>query len=127
MLKIKNVLCLTYLTILVSCNSIGQNLSVSGSLPESSYPLRGFSQVSVHPDKLLKMRTSCDLSMRMEIIQAKNYAETILELKNRALMIGGNAVSLSNWKETTSSTYLVGKIYLCETKPYHLHPHPLGV
>ena len=127
MLKIKNVLCLTYLTILVSCNSIGQNLSVSGSLEESSYPLRGFSQVSVHPDKLLKMRTSCDLSMRMEIIQAKNYAETILELKNRALMIGGNAVSLSNWKETTSSTYLVGKIYLCETKPYHLHPHPMGV
>jgi len=127
MLKIKKVLVLTYLTILVSCNSIGQNLSVSGSLPESSYPLRGFSQVSVHPDKLLKMRTSCDLSMRMEIIQAKNYAETILELKNRALMIGGNAVSLSNWKETTSSTYLVGKIYLCETKPYHLHPHPLGV
>ena len=127
MLKIKNVLCLTYLTILVSCNSIGQKLSVSGSLPESSYPLRGFSQVSVHPDKLLKMRTSCDLSMRMEIIQAKNYAETILELKNRALMIGGNAVSLSNWKETTSSTYLVGKIYLCETKPYHLHPHPMGV
>ena len=127
MLKIKNVLCLTYVIILVSCNSIAQNLSVSGSLGESSYPLRGFSQVSVHPDKLLKMRTSCDLSMRMEIIQAKNYAETILELKNRALMIGGNAVSLSNWKETTSSTYLVGKIYLCETKPYHLHPHPLGV
>ena len=127
MLKIKNVICLTYLTILLSCNSIGQNLSVSGSLSESSYPLGGFSQVSVHPDKLLKMRTSCDLSMRMEIIQAKNYAETILELKNRALMIGGNAVSLSNWKETTSSTYLVGKIYLCETKPYHLHPHPLGV
>ena len=127
MLKIKKVLVLTYLTILVSCNSIGQNLSVSGSLEESSYPLRGFNHVSVHPDKLLKMRTSCDLSMRMEIIQAKNYAETILELKNRALMIGGNAVSLSNWKETTSSTYLVGKIYLCETKPYHLHPHPLGV
>ena len=127
MLKIKNVLCLTYVIILVSCNSIAQNLSVSGSLGESSYPLRGFSKVSVHPDKLLKMRTSCDLSMRMEIIQAKNYAETILELKNRALMIGGNAVSLSNLKETTSSTYLVGKIYLCETKPYHLHPHPMGV
>ena len=127
MLKIKNVLCLTYVIILVSCNSIAQNLSVSGSLGESSYPLRGFSKVSVHPDKLLKMRTSCDLSMRMEIIQPKNYAETILELKNRALMIGGNAVSLSNWKETTSSTYLVGKIYLCETKPYHLHPHPMGV
>ena len=127
MVKIKSVLVLTYLTILVSCNSIGQNLSVSGSLEESSYPLRGFNHVSVHPDKLLKMRTSCDLSMRMEIIQSKNYAETILELKNRALMIGGNAVSLSNWKETTSSTYLVGKIYLCETKPYHLHPHPLGV
>ncbi len=96
-------------------------------MPESSYPLRGFSKVSVHPDKVLKMRTSCDLSMRIEMIQAKSYAETILELKNRALIIGGNAVSLSEWKETTNSTYLVGKIYLCRTKPFHLHPHPIGV
>ena len=96
-------------------------------MPESSFPLRGFSKVSVHPDNLLKMRTSCDLTMRMEIIQSKNYAATILELKNRALLIGGNAVSLSEWRETTGSTYLIGKIYLCETKPYHLHPHPIGI
>ena len=96
-------------------------------MPEGSYPLRGFSKVSVHPDNLLKMRTSCDLTMRMEIIQSKNYAATILELKNRALMIGGNAVSLSNWRETTGSTYLIGKIYLCKTKPFHLHPHPVGI
>ena len=26
--------------------------------------------------------------MRIEIVQSKNYAETIMELKNRALLIG---------------------------------------
>jgi len=120
-------LCFIFFIVLASCNSIPKNTSVYGSMPESSFPLRGFSKVSVHPDNLLKMRTSCDLTMRMEIIQSKNYAATILELKNRALLIGGNAVSLSEWRETTGSTYLIGKIYLCETKPYHLHPHPIGI
>ena len=112
---------------LPACNSVLSNTSVYGSMPDSSYPLSGFSKVSVHPDKVLKLRTSCDLSMRMEIIQAKSYAETVLELKNRALIIGGNAVSLSKWRETTNSTHLVGKIYLCKTKPFHLHPHPSGI
>ena len=124
---VKKLFFFSILAILISCNSIVNNTSVQGSIPESSYPLRGFSKVSVHPDKVLKMRTSCDLSMRIEIVQAKNYAETIVELKNRALIIGGNAVSLSKWKETTNSTYLVGKIYLCQTKPFHLHPHPVGI
>ena len=124
---VKKLFFFSLLTILISCNSIVNDTSVHGSMPESSYPLRGFSKVSVHPDKVLKMRTSCDLSMRIEIVQAKSYAETIVELKNRALIIGGNAVSLSKWKETTNSTYLVGKIYLCRTKPFHLHPHPIGI
>ena len=83
--------------------------------------------MSVHPDKLLKINTNCDLAMRIEIVQSKNYAETIMELKNRALLIGGNAISLSKMTESTSATYLIGKIYLCSVKPYHLHPHPLGI
>ncbi len=124
---VKKLVCVSLLVILAACNGVASNTSVYGSMPESSYPLRGFSKVSVHPDKVLKMRTNCDLSMSIEIVQAKNYAETILELKNRALIIGGNAVSLSQLRETTSATYLEGKIYLCKTKPYHLHPHPVGV
>ncbi len=113
--------------ILSSCNTIPNNASVYGTTPNETVPLRGFSKVSVHPDKLLKVNTNCNLSMRIEIIQPKNYAETILELKNRALIIGGNAISLSTMRETISATYLIGKIYLCNKKPFHLHPHPLGI
>ena len=118
---------LNLLITLVSCNSIPNNPSVYGIVPEGTIPLRGFTKVSVHPDRLLKMSVSCDLTMRIEILQSKNYAETIMELKNRALLIGGNAISLSTMKESTSATYLIGKIYLCKKKPYHLHPHPLGI
>ena len=110
-----------------SCNTIPTSTSVYGTTPNETIPLRGFTKVSVHPDKLLKINTHCDLAMRIQIVQSKNYAETIMELKNRALIIGGNAISLSTMKEYNSSTYLIGKIYLCSKKPFHLHPHPLGI
>ena len=113
--------------VLSSCNTIPTNTSVYGTTLNETVPLRGFSKVSVHPDKLLRVNTNCDLAMRIEIVQSKNYAETIMELKNRALIIGGNAISLSKMKEYSSSTYLIGKIYLCSKKPFHLHPHPLGI
>ena len=118
---------LSFLLTLSSCNSIPSNNVVSGTVPNDTIPLRGFSKVSIHPDKLLKINTYCDLTMRIEIVQSKNYAETIMELKNRALLIGGNAISLSKMTESTTATYLIGKIYLCSIKPYHLHPHPLGI
>ena len=110
-----------------SCNTIPSSTSVYGTTPNETIPLRGFTKVSVHPDKLLKINTNCDLAMSIQIVQSKNYAETIMELKNRALIIGGNAISLSTMKEYNSSTYLIGKIYLCSKKPFHLHPHPLGI
>ena len=123
----KKITFLISLLLLASCNTFPNENTVYGTIPEGSTPLRGFSKVSVHPDKLLKMSVNCDLVMKIEIIQKKNYAQTIMELKNRALIIGGNAVSLSTMKESNSSTYMIGKIYLCSKKPYHLHPHPLGI
>ena len=123
----KKITILISLLLLASCNTFPNGNTVYGTIPEGSTPLRGFSKVSVHPDKLLKMSVNCDLVMKIEIIQKKNYAQTIMELKNRALIIGGNAVSLSTMKESNSATYMIGKIYLCSKKPYHLHPHPLGI
>ncbi len=124
---IRVLLTFSILAVLSSCNTIPANTSVYGITPNETIPLRGFTKVSVHPDRLLKINTNCDLAMRIEIVQSKNYAETIIELKNRALIIGGNAISLSTMNEYNSSTYLIGKIYLCSKKPFHLHPHPLGI
>ena len=74
-----------FLLFFSSCNSIPTSNSVYGTTPNETIPLRGFTKVSVHPDKLLKINTNCDLAMRIQIVQSKNYAETIMELKNRAL------------------------------------------
>ena len=104
----KFFIALSILLTIASCNSIPTSNLVSGTVPNDTIPLRCFSKVSVHPDKLLKINTNCDLAMRIEIVQSKNYAETIMT-------------------ESTSATYLIGKIYLCSVKPYHLHPHPLGI
>ena len=80
---------LSILLTLASCNTIPNSNLVSGTVPNDTIPLRGFSKVSVHPDKLLKINTNCDLAMRIEIVQSKNYAETIMELKKSCT---------SNWR-----------------------------
>ena len=46
---------LSILLTLASCNSIPTSNLVSGTVPNDTIPLRGFSKVSVHPDKLLKI------------------------------------------------------------------------
>ena len=43
---------------------------------------------------------------------------------NRALIMGGNSVSLVEWFENNNTTGYVGNIYLCKKKTYHIHPHP---
>ena len=48
---------LSILLTLASCNSIPTSNLVSGTVPNDTIPLRGFSKVSVHPDKLLKINT----------------------------------------------------------------------
>ena len=54
-----------------------------------------------------------------------NYSEAIIGLKNRALLLGGNAVSIVGWAENSQASGLTGNIYMCEgEKPYHIHPHP---
>ncbi len=52
-----------------------------------------------------------------------NYAEVITGLKNRALLMGGNAVAIVGWAENSSASGMVGKIYMCKNKPAHVHPH----
>ena len=42
-------------------------------------------------------------------------------LKNRALLMGGNAIALVGWAENSAASGMVGKIYICKKKPYHVH------
>ena len=98
--------------------------SASGKIAQGTVPAQGVGYVSVHPDLSLRMNNSCAKVMKLSFGQTQDYRSVMMELKNRALIMGGNSVSLVEWFENNNTTGYVGNIYLCKKKTYHIHPHP---
>ena len=84
-------------------------------------PVKGIKYVSLHPDRLLRDARGCTEVIKLSYASNINYSEAIIGLRNRALLVGGNAISIVGWAESRTSSGLVGKIYLCEKKPFHIH------
>ena len=101
-----------------------QGTSAVGEISRGTIPATGVGHVSVHPDRSLRMNNSCTKVMKLSFGQTQDYRSVMLELKNRALIMGGNSVSLVEWFENNNATGYVGNIYLCKKKTYHIHPHP---
>ena len=95
-----------------------------GMVNDSSYPLESTRFVSLHADRTLRLNRSCTQVLKLNLVQRKGYQDTITELKNRAILMGGNSVSLVGWREQGSRTILLGNIYMCKGKSFHIHPHP---
>jgi len=93
----------------------------TGAAGEGVTPVRGIKYVSLHPDRLLRDERTCTQVIKLSYASNINYSEAIIGLRNRALLVGGNAISIVGWAESASSSGLVGKIYLCKKKPFHIH------
>ena len=95
--------------------------SATGQAGTGVTPVRGIKYVSLHPDRLLRDEKTCTEVIKLSYAANINYSEAIIGLRNRALLVGGNAISIIGWAESSTSSGLVGKIYLCKKKPYHIH------
>jgi hypothetical protein len=100
------------------------NVTNASGTSASGKMAQGVGYVSVHPDLNLRMNNSCTKVMKLSFGQTQDYRSVMMELKNRALIMGGNSVSLVEWFENNNTTGYVGNIYLCKKKTYHIHPHP---
>ena len=98
--------------------------SASGSVSYGSVPAQGIGNISMHADMTLRSNHSCTKIMKLNFGQTQGYRNVMQELKNRALLMGGNSVSLVEWYEDNYTTGYVGNIYICKNKTYHIHPHP---
>ena len=93
----------------------------SGHMDDGIIPIKGIANISFHPDRKLRMDSDCTKILRLNYASNINYSEAIIGLRNRALLVGGNAISVVGWAESATSSGLVGKIYLCKKKPFHIH------
>lgn len=94
-----------------------------GQAPEGIVPIHGIENISLHADRSLRLEKSCTQILKLSYSSNINYAEVIMGLKNRALLMGGNAVAIVGWAENSTASGMVGKIYMCQKKPNHVHPH----
>ena len=103
--------------------SLGEKVvsQATGAAGEGITPVKGIKYVSLHPDRLLRDEKTCVQVIKLSYASNINYSEAIIGLRNRALLVGGNAISIVGWAESASSSGLVGKIYLCRKKPFHIH------
>ena len=92
-----------------------------GQAPEGIVPIDGISNVSLHADRSLRLESTCTQVLKLAYSSNINYSEVIMGLKNRALLMGGNAIAIVGWAENSSASGMVGKIYICKKKPYHVH------
>ena len=92
-----------------------------GQAPEGIVPIDGISNVSLHADRSLRLESTCTQVLKLAYSSNINYSEVIMGLKNRALLMGGNAIALVGWAENSTASGMVGKIYICKKKPYHVH------
>ena len=94
-----------YLAIIIlfmtACNTVpapNVQLPVSGYdttlgvVADHSYPLEASKFVSLHADRSLRLNRTCTQVLRLNLVQRKGYQDTIIELKNRAVLMGGNSV-----------------------------------
>ena len=95
--------------------------SATGQAGTGITPIIGIKNVSLHPDRLLRDERSCTEVIKLSYAANINYSEAIIGLRNRALVVGGNAISIIGWAESRTSSGLVGKIYLCKKKPFHIN------
>ena len=107
----------------LTTTSIGEKVvsSATGEAGSGVTPVKGIKFVSLHPDRLLRDERTCTQVIKLSYASNINYSEAIIGLRNRALLVGGNAISIVGWAESASSSGLVGKIYLCKKKPFHIH------
>ena len=103
--------------------SMGEEVvtSATGQAGTGVTPIKGMKNVSLHPERLLRDERSCTEMIKLSYASNIKYDDAIIGMRNRALLIGGNAISIVGWAESSTSSGLVGKIYLCQKKPFHIH------
>ena len=86
--------------------------SATGQAGTGVTPVKGIKYVSLHPDRLLRDERSCTEVIKLSYASNINYSEAIIGLRNRALLVGGNAISIIGWAESATSSGSVSYTHL---------------
>ena len=127
-MKILNVLCLvTSAPFLSACynttlpfsttNVSAKSYTESASLTiHEAHPLKGSEKVSVHAYSYTRGSDHCARTIALNFTSSLAFTQTMIALRNRAMVTGANALSITNWREHDGMTTLTGHFFDCHSK-----------
>jgi len=81
-----------------------------------AHPLKGSERVSVHAYSYTRGSDHCSRTIALNFSSSLAYTQTMVALRNRAMVTGANALSITNWREHAGITTLTGHFFDCHSK-----------
>ena len=78
--------------------------------------LRGSEKVSVHAYSYTRGSDFCSRTIALKFSSARPYTQTLVAMRNRALVTGANALSITGWEEKDGITTFTGHFFDCHSK-----------
>ena len=78
--------------------------------------LKGSEKVSVHAYAYTRGSDVCSRTIALEFASELPYTQTLIALRNRALVTGANALSITGWNEKDNMTTLTAHFFDCHSK-----------
>ena len=71
---------------------------------QETVPLKGSEKVSVHAYSYLRMSAYCSRTVAISFQSLLAYPQTLIALRNRAMITGANALAITDWNENEGYT-----------------------
>ena len=78
--------------------------------------LRGSEKVSVHAYAYTRGSDFCSRTIALKFSSELPYTQTLIAMRNRALVTGANALSITGWEEKNGITTFTGHFFDCHSK-----------
>ena len=81
-----------------------------------TYPIKGSETVSVHAYSYLRVSPYCSRTVAINFRSLLAYPQTLVALRNRAMITGANALAITDWNEQSGYTTLSAHFFDCHSK-----------
>ena len=81
-----------------------------------AHPIKGSKKVSVHAYSYTRGSDFCSRTVAINFSSKLSYTQTLIALRNRALVTGANALSITGWNEHAGHTTLTAHFFDCHSK-----------
>ena len=97
-----------------SVNNSGTNATTLTILDAKA--LKGSEKVSVHAYAYTRGSDFCSRTIALKFSSQLPYTQTLIAMRNRALVTGANALSITGWEEKNGITTFTGHFFDCHSK-----------